>query len=480
MLYLLITGSHTQDFKLERIEMLNQIATGSMVPFAERSMEAWPLLEQALCRALSRDPTGRYPSTREFAQAWLSASPTEPTPAAHLQPDSKLREIRQQVLRKSVIDGEWMRQGFKTPPTLPINNGAAGLAFALLRISSATDDGELLAVADAWATRAIAAIDSVEAFESKPENPQPTSVGLASLQYQRPGVYVAQALIAAARGDLSTQRHANQKVVAWGREALHEPNPPIDLTVGIAGSLLAAALLIDAMPKPFDSPETKETRAELLSFGRDLSAQLWTILEGYAPIGEDPGLTSFAIAHGWAGLLYASLLWNAATGSPITDSLNQRLDQLAVRAQPDRRGLDWPSMQRESFPSWCNGSAGLVFLWTEAHKTTGESRYLALAEGAAWHTWENPSRFASLCCGQGGQAYALLNLYRHTGEELWLRRARKMATWAAQLAMAHPQIDDAPPETRPGSLYNSIAGLAVLDADLERPLEARMPLFERD
>jgi hypothetical protein len=55
-----------------------------------------------------------------------------------------------------------------------------------------------------------------------------------------------------------------------------------------------------------------------------------------------------------------------------------------------------------------------------------------------------------------------------------------MATWAAQLAMAHPQIDDAPPETRPGSLYNSIAGLAVLDADLERPLEARMPLFERD
>jgi eukaryotic-like serine/threonine-protein kinase len=480
MLYLLVTGSHTQDFKLGRIEMLGQIATGAMVPFAKRGMEAWPLLEEALCRALSRDPAARYASTLEFAQTWRNAKPTDPPSAVHSRPNSKLREIRQQVLSKSAIDGEWMRHGFKAPPTLPINNGAAGLAFALLRISSATDDGELLAVADAWATRAIAAIDSVEAFESKPENPQPTRVGLASLHYQRPGVYVAQALIAAARGDLSTQQRATREFVAWGRQTLQEPNPPIDLTVGLAGSLLAAALLIDAMPEPLDSPGAKETRVELLSFGRDLSAQLWTILDGYAPVGEEPNLMGFAMAHGWAGLLYATLTWNAAAGSPITDSFNQRLDQLAVRAQPAGRGLYWPSMQRESFPSWCNGSAGHVFLWTEAYRATSENRYLALAEGAAWNTWENPSRFASLCCGQGGQAYALLNLYRHTREELWLHRATKMSGWAAQLAMANPQTHDSPPETRPGSLYNSIAGLAVLDADLERPLEARMPLFERD
>ena len=34
MLYLLLTGSHTQDFKLERIETLTQIANGALAPFA--------------------------------------------------------------------------------------------------------------------------------------------------------------------------------------------------------------------------------------------------------------------------------------------------------------------------------------------------------------------------------------------------------------------------------------------------------------
>jgi eukaryotic-like serine/threonine-protein kinase len=480
MLYLLVTGSHTQDFKLERIEMLNQIATGAMVPFAERGIEAWPALEHALSKALSRDTVARYPSTRELALAWRDALPPDPPLPANPQPDSKLAEIRRQVLHKLTIDGEWMRQGFKTPPTLPINNGAAGLAYALLRISSATDDGETLALADAWITRAVAAIDSAEAFENKSEDPQSSRVGLASLHYRRPGVYVVQALIAAARGDLSTQLRATHEFLAWGREARQEPDPPIDLTLGLAGSLLAAAFLIDAMQEPLHSQSATESRTELLGFGRDLYAQLWTILDGYAPVGEEPELTGFAVAHGWAGLLYASLVWNAATSAQITDSLKQRLDQLATRAQPVARGLHWPSIHHASFPSWCNGSAGQVFLWTEAHRATHDSRYLALAEGAAWNTWESPSRHASLCCGQGGQAYALLNLYRHIGEELWLHRARKMATWAAQLATASSQSEDSPPETRPGSLYNGLAGLAVLDADLDRPLEARMPLFERD
>ena len=313
MLYLLMTGSHTQDFKLERIEMLNQIATGSMVPFAQRGTGPWPALEQALSKALSRNPAARYPSTREFAQAWSDATPTDPPPAVNSEPDSKLHEIRQQVLHRASIDGEWMRHGFKTPPTLPINNGAAGLAYALLRISFATDDGELLALADAWITRAVAAIDSAEAFESKTENPQRARVGHASLHYRRPGVYVVQALIAAARGDLSTQLRATREFIASGREALQEPDPPIDLTLGLAGSLLAAALLSDAMQESRHSQNATQSTAELLKLGQDLSAQLWTILDGHATIGEGPELIGFAVAHGWAGLLYASLVWNAAT-----------------------------------------------------------------------------------------------------------------------------------------------------------------------
>ncbi len=373
-----------------------------------------------------------------------------------------------------------MREGFKTAETAPVNNGAAGLAYALFRIACATDDGELLATADAWSARAAAAIDSSEAFDTKPAKTSSIKTGLASLHHQRPGVHATQALIAAARGDAILHRRAVGQFVALGRQALQEPEPTIDLTLGFAGSLLGAALLLDSFPKA-EHPQGRSEKAELLSFGTDLSTRVWTILDGYAPIGESPGMQDTGVAHGWAGILYASLAWNAAATLPMSDSLQRRLDQLAARAEPVARGLHWPWGTRVSYPSWCNGSAGQVFLWTEAQKASRDDRYLALAEGAAWNTWESPSRFASLCCGLGGQAYALLNFYRHTEEEVWLRRARKMAGWAADLATAPgAQTGDTPPESRPGSLYNSIAGLAVLDADLERPGDARMPFFERD
>ena len=486
MLYRLLTGSHTQDFNFERTRMLTQIATGAMVPFTQRGIEAWPALEQVLNQALSRDPSHRYSSTRDFAQAWNAAepvaSPSLQPPTAIAQAKTTLREIRREVLLKSAIGGEWMREGFKTCPTLPINSGAAGLAYALLRIAMATGDGELLATADAWSTRALAAIESPDGFEAKDAKPNAPKVGLASLQHQRPGVFATHALIAAARGDDIVQNRATRNFVEWGKQALLEHAPPIDLTLGLAGSLLAAAMLLDALRQ-----ETSVMKSELVAFGEELYRQLWTKLESNPPLdgsantAEPVSLIKTGTAHGRAGILYASLCWHRALGQSLPQPFLNRLDQLAARAEPIARGFHWPWGNRSHFPSWCNGTAGHVFLWTEAHKATGNNRYLTLAEGAAWNTWERPSRFASLCCGMGGQAYALLNVYRATGEDIWLQRATRLASWAAEIATRKgAQTGDQPPESRPGSLYNSLAGLAVLDADLERPLEARMPFFERD
>ncbi len=142
-----------------------------------------------------------------------------------------------------------------------------------------------------------------------------------------------------------------------------------------------------------------ESQARLLAFGRDLYAQLWNILDGYARIGESPGLADTGMAHGWAGILYASLCWHSASGGPLPSSVHDRLDQLAALAEPFGRGLQWPWGARVLVPGWCNGTAGQVFLWTQADQATGDRRYLALAEGAAWNNWETPSRFHTLCCG---------------------------------------------------------------------------------
>ena len=481
LLYLVQTGAYTQDFNLERSAMLTQIASGAMKSFEKRGLRPWPDVEQVLAKALSIDAADRYPSTRTFAEAWRAIEDM-PEPAGDGgAPNAGLGEIRREVQRHSAIGGSWMRHGFDSAPTAPLNSGSAGLAYALYRIACASDDGELLALADAWSTHAWGSIGSAKAFDNDGLDHSVSKAGLASLQYQPPGVYAAHALIASGRGDLATQSRAAGEFIAWGRRALTEPEARLDLTLGFAGSLLGAALLLDSCAGAGVALAAGGIRLELLAFGRELCTHLWWALDNYPALGEPFGLADTGVAHGWAGILYATLCWCAAAGEAPPTSLPKRLDDLARRAEPLGRGLHWPWRARFIIPGWCNGSAGQVFLWTQAHRALGNSEYLALAEGAAWSTWENPGRIPSLCCGLAGQAYALLNIHRYTGETAWLRRAEAMAAWAAEIAARDSQrTGDSQLEGRPGSLYNGLAGLAVLDADLERPLEARMPFFERD
>ena len=99
----------------------------------------------------------------------------------------------------------------------------------------------------------------------------------------------------------------------------------------------------------------------------------------------------------------------------------------------------------------------------------GDPSWLALAEGAAWNTWEAADRNASLCCGLAGRSYALLDLWRHTGGEVWLERARELAEAAS--------VEAARTSESPDSLYKGEVGVAALIADLARPEEAAQPFF---
>jgi serine/threonine-protein kinase len=121
---------------------------------------------------------------------------------------------------------------------------------------------------------------------------------------------------------------------------------------------------------------------------------------------------------------------------------------------------------------WCNGSAGYVHLWTLAHRVAGDDRWLDLAEGAAWSTWETDGPVSTVCCGRAGRAYALLNLYRHTRDDAWLERARVIAERAA--------AESAPGESEghDDSLYKGRLGPALLAADLAAPHDACLPFFE--
>ena len=144
---------------------------------------------------------------------------------------------------------------------------------------------------------------------------------------------------------------------------------------------------------------------------------------------------------------------------------------------PAGRGLRWSWTSGPRLPGerptfvggWCNGSAGFVHLWLAAHRRLRDARYLRLAELAGWNAWEAPAGNASLCCGDAGRAYALLALHRRTRDGAWRARAQVIADRA---------MEGAGDPAASASFYGGPLGVAVLLADLERPAEARMPLFE--
>jgi serine/threonine-protein kinase len=117
----------------------------------------------------------------------------------------------------------------------------------------------------------------------------------------------------------------------------------------------------------------------------------------------------------------------------------------------------------------------MIGLWTLANRVTGEDRFLQMAELAALDAWQQDPGDTHLCCGLAGIAYGLLNLYRHTGEPIWLERSRLLAERAATRALNATRMH---PSATAHSLFRGDVGLAVLLTDLERPEGAAFPLFD--
>ncbi|HYL05680.1 MAG TPA: lanthionine synthetase LanC family protein, partial [Thermoanaerobaculia bacterium] len=516
LLYLLLTGSHYRDFSLEREALLRQIAEEPPLPFAERGVPPWPEAEKVLTRALAKRPRDRYPSLAALARALAgaltaggapvpeAAAPGRragkrgagPAPAGAAAarwggaPAAAPERLLDRMLARlgpadapaEVIAGAAHDQGAARnqgneaaaraapePPLASINNGAAGIACALYRIALAREDAALLAHADLWASRAVDAARrrGDAAFYDPRRELTKAIVGRVSPYHTASGAHGVAALIAHAQGDTAAQQAATAAFLA----AVRAPCAAPDLTLGRAGVLLAAALLLDAAASARLSGAVLDGLRQL---GRRRLAWLWRQLDELPP--ATAGSVNLGIAHGWAGWLYASLRWCRAAAAPLPPRLAERLDQLADCAEPWRRGLCWrwhgaPGAGRSdspAMPGWCNGSAGFVHLWTLAHRQLGEPRHAALAEGAAWNAWEDPAGGASLCCGLAGRAYALLELYRCRGGGEWLERARTLAERATAAAGS---------AARPDSLYRGALGVAVLAADLARPDEAVMPFF---
>ncbi|HTJ46152.1 MAG TPA: lanthionine synthetase LanC family protein [Kofleriaceae bacterium] len=311
-------------------------------------------------------------------------------------------------------------RGRQRGPYASIGYGAGGITYLLWFLGVRRNDRALLLDARRWfrSLRRARGKDAFCADFVKPEYVEQSIVnGYA-------GHHLLGALIGHSLDDLSLrERHLGEFLAICRRT-----DRPPELLHGDAGFLIGALLLERHTGDPRLAPIADQLAARLL-------AVEWK---------------RHGFAHGTAGVLHALVQWVGARGGAGPARLRERL-----AAMP--RGLGGPP---PSFvPTWCNGAGGHVLLWAGAYRTLGDPVYLERAEeAAAWMCAPAEKTLGTLCCGEGGVAYALLALDRaRPSPELRARAAARAARAIAQL--------DSP---WPNSLMHGFAGLACLAEDLER------------
>ena len=465
----LLVGRPYLDFDLERERMLKQICEERPVPFIRHGALPWPDVERVLGRALEKNPWDRFSSVAEFADELSRAGrPNIPAPMEGRDAPALLGD----VLQRLGVGGS-AYQALQQPTALcSVNTGAAGIAYALYRIASLREDAALLALAELWITQAERNSGDDRAYYCEELDLSPATVGRTSLFHTSVGVSCVEALVGFALGDGARTAQAIDRFIARSQE----PSYNLDLTLGRSGVLLGCAALLPAMPaEEFSS----EARNAILALGDRVDAELRHQLAGLPPAGQT-GSLNLGIAHGWGGVLFALLRWREVCRRSGADpTIEEQLGALAAQAEPsgNGHGLRWRWMTgrqggKEFMPGWCNGAAGLAHLWTLAERLFGEKDYRALAHGAALNAYEEPSSLGDLCCGTAGRSYAMLNLYRQTGDGIWLRRAQDLADKAVPLIEQWSLQRD--------SLYKGEIGVALLIADMEQPELSCTPLFDKE
>jgi Lanthionine synthetase C-like protein len=144
-------------------------------------------------------------------------------------------------------------------------------------------------------------------------------------------------------------------------------------------------------------------------------------------------------AHGLVGNVHVLRRGGALLPADRRDEVERRaVETLSRLAVVEDGRANWPPLAGGELAidgrirvQWCHGAPGvLTAMWDAA---PGDDAWDELLLAAGRLVWEaGPIRDApGLCHGTAGNAYALLALWRRTGDEQWLERARSFALHAA-------------------------------------------------
>lgn len=470
LLYYLFTGKHYLNFRLERDIFLQQIINDKMIPFIEQGLQSWPEIESILSRALSKKKSDRFISLQDFILELQKYERSEKFNKYKIHNFvTKKNSLIKSTLEHYNIDSDFFRRERKrtlAPPTCSVNYGYTGIAYFYYRMASIRGDPILLSTSDLWITRALQESNQHNAFYNHELSITENTVGKISLYHSPTGLHCVRALIAYFLGDITNLKKAVNDFIVTSRQSYNN----LDMTLGLSSVLLGCSILLETL---------EESHIELVNqiiiHGNKILDEIWNKIDSYDTIGIEKGLPYLGLAHGWAGILYASLRWYLTSRQSPHPTLGKRLIELYRLAQIDNTVANWP-LYKESNKSrtgWCHGSSGYVHLWLLANCMFDDQIYFDMAIKAGEHIWKHSkntfSSIGQLCCGLAGQSYSFLELYKYTSDIKWLKRAKILGYKSERLAKSSHHL--------PNSLYKGEIGIALLLADLDNPNEACMPMF---
>ena len=211
-------------------------------------------------------------------------------------------------------------------------------------------------------------------------------------------------------------------------------NETLELMWGAPGTMLAAQAMLERTGDERWSDAWRQS-ADALWRAWDPNSGLWTQhLYGHV-------LSFLGPAHGFAGNVAALADGGELLPEDRRTELAQRATAtLAATAVLENGRANWPPQAGEDATlehrdgirvQWCHGSPGMV---AALALLPAEPRLDELLVAGAELTWDAGPlvKGPSLCHGTAGNGLALLALYRRTGEEAWLDRARAFAVHALE------------------------------------------------
>lgn len=248
---------------------------------------------------------------------------------------------------------------------------------------------------------------------------------------------------------------------------------PYELLYGKAGYLWACTFLnkhIRNNTIPFT--HMRSVMDEVITAGRQLGHK------GRCPLMyEWHGKRYWGAAHGLAGIMH--VLMDMELKPDEVKDVKGTLRYMINNRFPSGNYPSSEGSENDRLVHWCHGAPGVTLTLVKAAEVFGDKEFLQAAVDAGEVVWKRGLlKRVGICHGISGNTYVFLSLYRLTGNEEYLHKAKAFTCFLLDRAQKLISEGKMHGGDRPYSLFEGLGGMAYTCLDMVDPQMAKFPGYE--